>query len=266
MIATGTLMLLFAAPASASTRSSTATAVHPYGPAPLTATATCPRGRRATGGGFSAPPSVGSYGVFQSMKSGNRSWIASIFLWTFAASDRGQITTYVYCDKDAPRTKTATASAAAAPLAFSPPAVATCGSGRKVLAGGFSVTNNTVPPDVFSSFRSSNKSWQVSGNNNIGNSNTFTSYAYCAKADAPKARSAIMPSALDGGDVTATSPRCPKHTIVQSGGFHVPNPDKTTPGLYETPSSSLKVGKAWQTIAFHDGTASTTLISTAYCA
>jgi hypothetical protein len=261
------LVALLALPASAaaSTRSTTVT-VPGFDAGVGVAKATCPRHQRATGGGFvTASDSIAVMLVFESRKIGQRSWRVSA-----ADKDTPQtLTAFVYCDKDAVKTKekliTVTAPAGSGLVA----ADASCGSAGRAQAGGF--VQPLVPPtypnqaDMVDSFRSSKKSWRSRMSPAFGTGTpSLTTYVYCADVRAPKARSGSVTSSTNGERLTALSADCQHHTHPFAGGFSQPN--ATTSDVFILPFQSFRSGKHWQVSARHNGSASTTLNSIAYCA
>jgi hypothetical protein len=223
----------------------------------------CPRGKRATGGGFLAPPPVGGPAAifYESRKSGQRSWRISV-----AKDDPGAlpVTAFVYCSADAPKTKTKSTSIAISSGATFFTADASCGSAGKAQAGGF-----LGPPQssgsytqVVDSFRSSKNTWRSRGFLG-GGAPTLTSYVYCADSGSPRARSGSTSTSANGSPATALSAPCKGGTHVGAGGF-----SESSAGFgafFYDPYESFRVGKAWRASAFHSGPASTTLNSIAYC-
>jgi hypothetical protein len=272
LAAAGGLLLaaLLAMPASAAagTKSKTATAAGHFSIA--SATAKCPSGQRATGGGFSAPPfTAGLFiQVYESRKVGQRSWRASGQIFDGAASDGSRtITAFVYCSDGAPSTKAKSASvtSADASTAFLA-ADAKCSSG-KAQAGGFlgppPVTVGSTNGAVTDSYRADKKTWR-SRMLSFETGLTLTSYVYCADVKKPPARLGSTTSDTSTTLHTALSAECKRGTKPVAGGFNQPNAAVT--GRFAFFYESLKSGKRWRVSARHSFTNSTTLNSIAYCA
>jgi hypothetical protein len=268
------LAVFLAAPASAPAGTKSATTTLPGGTAaPGTATAKCPRHQRATGGGFAAPATdyltaaTVAVDVFESRKIGQRSWrVSGIEQGTSPAA----LSAFVYCSNDASKTKEHSSNVAIAAGNTITAADASCGSSGKAQAGGFLVP--TVSPlvndgPIVDSFRVGGKTWR-SRAVRIAGAPTLTSYAYCAKTGAPKARGGSI-SATGDALVTADSNRCKRGTAIAAGGFSQLNATQggaaATTGRYFFPWESVRVGKRWRTSAIHYGLLSTTLTSIAYC-
>jgi hypothetical protein len=265
------VVLLLPASSSAGTRSST---ISIAGGTLGTATAKCPKGQRATGGGFLTLPADGGPGgtdveVFESRKIGQRSWRASAF--EGVVNSAGPLTVYVYCSRDASKTeeKFATVSlpddAGNAVHAVD----ASCGSAGKARAGGFLIPtppSSTATAHISDSFRLGSKSWR-SAAIVTGGSPTLTSYVYCAKSNALKATSGSVASAVHMAPGTAVSGQCKHRSHALAGGFSQPDANPAPFGfgpnwlqLYEVRRS----GKTWRTSAEHVN-GNSTLVSTAYC-
>jgi hypothetical protein len=262
-------LLALPASASAGTKSKSATAAGEQ--AIASATAKCPSGQRATGGGVTtpAPTAFPTLPVYESRKVGQRSWRASAQIRDPGATNIARtLTAFAYCSDGAPSTKSKSASvtSVSGPTAFYT-ADAKCSSG-KAQAGGFL----GPPPNkgggaanhlVTDSYRAGKKTWR-SRMLGITPGTTFTSYVYCADEKKPGARSGSATSASNGVLVTALSGECKRGTRLVAGGFSQPN--ATNPGgLYQVFYESLKSGKHWQVSAAHTGVTSTTLNSIAYC-
>jgi hypothetical protein len=261
-------LLAFSGTALASTRSTTITLPGSPPLLPMSATAKCPKHKRATGGGFLTAPFTADPAVFvfESRKVGQRSWRVS-------AAENGSsavpITVFVYCSKGAPKTteKSATIAVPAGPGIFS--ADASCGSSGKARAGGF--LTPLSPPfansgNMVDSFRLGAKTWRSRFYPQIGTP-TLTSYAYCAKEKKPKARigTAFSPLGPVSSNVTALSAGCTRGTAPVAGGFSAP--DTTQAGIgFSLPYESLRAGKSWRVSEHHNDPASHALQAIAYCA
>jgi hypothetical protein len=224
----------------------------------VTATAKCSRGKRATGGGFLAPHDFvnTSFYVYDSQKVGQRSWRASAQFFTYGIS--GTLTTFAYCSKDGPKTKAKAVSMTTPAGANLFPVDAKCSSG-KAQAGGFLIP---TPNPLTDSFRNGSKTWRTRVYSGSAGQ-TITSYVYCAKAEAPQARSGNATSPGTFEAARATSSPCKHGDKPLTGGFS--QPDATSTNYIATPSESLRIGKQWRASAFLIGTVSPTFTATAYC-
>jgi hypothetical protein len=265
------LAALLALPAGAAAGTKSKSAAAAGNKAIATATAKCPRGQLATGGGFAAPPAtaVPFILVYESRKLGQRSWRASGQI--FDAGPTGPaltLTAFVYCSDGAPSTKARSASvtSVAGPLMFYT-ADARCNSG-KAQAGGFL----GPPPNigggashtVADSLRADKKTWRSRMRSGTPGT-TFTSYVYCADEKKPAARFGSATSA-SVALATALSAQCRRGTRPVAGGFSQPNATLSPFGFFSAFYESFKSGKRWRISTAHSGTASTTLNSIAYCA
>jgi hypothetical protein len=227
---------------------------------------TCPKGQRATGGGFLAPPNKPTPPVVyvnESRKSGQRSWRVSVGQ---GGSGALPVTAYAYCDAEAPKTKEKSVTVPVPPSAIAT-AEARCSGAGKTQAGGFSGPPRSSGSfmNILDSFRSAKKSWRSRGFAAAG-SPTLTSYLYCADAGSPKARSGSTSTSLEA-PVSALSAPCKRGTHVGAGGFSQPTASFFALGgsFFDVPWESFRSGKRWRHSAQHSGTASTTLNSIAYC-
>jgi hypothetical protein len=267
-------LLALPASAAAGTKTSSDTAAGNF--AIASATAKCPSGQRATGGGFTAPatPTVQPwFVVYESRKVGQRSWRASGQIIDPGATGRAfTVKASVYCSDGAPSTKAKSASVTSvgpfvAFLSFA--ADARCSSG-KAQAGGF----HGPPPHngggdfnhaVTDSYRTDKKTWRSRMTSSTPGI-TFTSYVYCADEKKPAARLGSTTSATSFTAHTAISAECKRGTKPVAGGFSQPNASfSPSPiGVFDFFYESVKSGKRWRVSAVHVG-ATTTLNSIAYC-
>jgi hypothetical protein len=249
------LVGLFALPANASAARVATTTVLPDGTG--TATATCPEGSRATGGGFRfLPASLGGGAIQENRKVGQRRWRVTV---------QGQssgvpftVAAIAYCSKNASRTKQRQS-------AFQPnitdfkPIVAECESGDKAHAGGFI----TDPPFTFgvfvnSSVRANPSKWATE--NGAITPGKVRSFAYCKGSGTPASRSGTL-NTDTAGAYSVLSNQCTDGTRPKAGGFSHVGPFGTFVFVYE----SFKVGKRWQTSFFKPGDFPSSLTSVAYC-
>jgi hypothetical protein len=233
---------------------------------PRTTTIKCPRGQRATGGGFlTAQPSItDSVWVLESRKIGQRSWRVSGA--QLSPAKTAPLTAFAYCSADAAKTKEKATRivvpATGGPELYS--AEARCGGAGKVQAGGFLMVSPSYSTFAYlaDSFRSSAKSWRSRFLSDTGTP-SLTSYAYCNDEKAPKARTGSASSAMPGSNVTVLSPACKRGTKIVSGGFSAPD---TSEGDYRSPSESFRIGRTWRVSEQHSDSAADTLQAIGYCA
>ena len=235
----------------------------------LSATASCPKGSRAVGGGFAVPAPRPGYSpiMFESQKVGQRGWRASAQMFQAAPFDPITIAVDVLCRRGAPKTTTVTSTVPtpdASPLHANGPATsAPCPSKRRLTGGGFS----TPPP--LGSFGAANvvrrseptgNSWtsEVESDNAAS---TLTSYAYCAKRRASPPISAVAvttPGTIPATTRAVATATCGGKRTMAGGGFRQVY-DLTAGGgtfqIYE----SRRAGKSWTTVSRQGG--SSTAIS-----
>jgi hypothetical protein len=209
---------------------------------PLSATATCPKGRKAFGGGFSAVPTDQTSLIFveESHRSGARSWVAAGTFFAISGTPTPlAITTTVYCRRLAKAPKEVTTSVPVLAATNNVPftAIARCqGKGQKLISGGYRWTpsaNGNLHQALIYENQPSGKTWRASvQNSGTAPARTLTSYAYCAKGLKAAAKistgsnAADVPSALS--PLSASSAACPKKTRMSATGFVSPFP-ATTP-------------------------------------
>jgi hypothetical protein len=268
-----TLAALLALPASAiaSTKSKSATAAGDF--AIASATAKCPSGQRATGGGFKAPAQTGPLPhirVYESRKVGQRSWRASGQVSDLAATGQAfAVTSFVYCRDGAPVTKSKSASVTSGSGFTFLAADAKCKSGQ-AQAGGFlgpppSTSGGVASHQVTDSYRIDKRTWRARMRSDDVPGVTFTSFVYCAEEKKPAARLGSMTATTSSVPVTALSAECKRGAKPVAGGFSQPGATTGGSGAFLRFNESFKSGKRWQVSAFHAGTP-TTLNSIAYCA
>jgi hypothetical protein len=179
-----------------------------------TATATCPPGTKALGGGFVGPFSgTSAVVIFASYRSGEQSWsVAGVQ----AGPGTGNATAFAYCRRT---TKAVVDVAAATPVpagvGMTASTSARCPSGTQLISGGFISTSGPSGLDV--SFASTNLStapgtWSVTALQN-GNTTpqTMTAHAYCMSGiRAPTILNATnSPPVAPSASNSVTSPPCP---------------------------------------------------------
>jgi hypothetical protein len=272
-----------AAPAAASKlKTVTASATTSADDQAATATAICPKGKKAVGGGFfAATSSMGAtvsdlYVVYESRRAGKRGWIVSG--WRDDNGAPGPTLTLsasVNCRKvdGKIREVSGTASLAADPTATAT-ATASCPKGTKAIAGGFAYA---PPPSTggaldfplpYANLRLGRQSWIVSAlNGGAAITTTLTSYVDCQDVSKPRLRSgtATLP-ATQGTLGTALSEACPRRLKPAAGGFQAPAPSaggggKPLPIFTE----SQRSGSQWRTSAVQGAGEPGTITADSYC-
>jgi hypothetical protein len=178
-----------------------------------TATATCPGGKQAVGGGFSAP-----------LTDLNKLFVTSSFrsspgAWTVVARQEegsGATTAVAYCRKAKP-------AITDIPVPATVPSgegqvgsgTASCPSGMRLVSGGFQIESGPSPGQFAlptSSLAINTAAiWSVQAVNNTAGAHNFTVHAYCMpRVAAPRfVNSSSEPSVAQGGVGTLSSPTCP---------------------------------------------------------
>jgi hypothetical protein len=236
-----------------------------------TATASCPPGTRAAGGGFDAPSSSDVVGlVYESVKVRQRGWRASVQLLDPGDPSTMTLTTYVYCRKHFPVTQ---ASAETVPtdgqVQIGPTASASCPGGQIATAGGFHMPAPLVSPTVtdlfFDSLRSGDSGWDARVVTGPAGPSTVTSEAYCARRGAVpvEADGSSALNGLDSMSSTATA-ACPTGLSPAAGGFA--QPDSAVVSFFFV-YSSKRVDDTWQVSGLHTGSEPAVALDAAgYCA
>ncbi len=177
------------------------------------ATATCPEGKQAVGGGYSA-----------SLTPANRLFVISSFrsapnAWTVAAvlsSGTGAATAFAYC-RNAGKPVTDSTATGTVPSGGGQvgDATASCPAGTHLISGGFQVDKGVgsgqfaVPTANIGI--NTNPSWLVQAVNNVTGVRTITAHAYCmAKIAAPRyVNATASPTLAMGATGALSSPPCP---------------------------------------------------------
>jgi hypothetical protein len=269
----------------------TATATGPVATVPATtsaATATCPPGLEAVGGGFSAPfNSAAALVVNESHRSAPDSWRVSATLVTGA----GAATAYAYCRRNALRV-TDVSQAATLPSGPGQSILveADCPPRTVAIGGGFRMTSGPepghlpIPEASIGGSRAAGKAppldyWYVLAQNSSTGAQTVTAHAYCATGIKPPA---VRQDQASGtvpllGSLTATSacPAAPKakksgkrkrkapKRRLSAGGFSSP----FFPGVLPVHAESRIVGDGFIDTAVNGGsvTGPMTVQSQAIC-
>jgi acyl-coenzyme A thioesterase PaaI-like protein len=195
-------------------------------------TATCPKGRKAVNGGFSATvaDTANMLIVYRSVRSGQRSWNVAALSNTDVANT---LTVTAYCRRIKRRITTGTAIATTPPgdLGTATAAAVCPGRKQKLIGGGFS-SDVGVGPDQIALVSASRfersavpeqagTRWIYSATNGTPQSRTLTGYAYCTKG---VKRAIIGMLTSQGsvsafGDLSVVSTGCPKGRRLSGGGF-----------------------------------------------
>jgi hypothetical protein len=235
------------------------------------ATATCPPGTKAAGGGFDVPSSDQAIGiVYESVKVEQHAWRASAQLLDPGAAETLTLTTYVYCRAHYPATHTtSTTVPTSGQVQLGPTASASCPRNEVALAGGFSMPPPLVTPTVtelfFDSLRDGISSWDGRVVTGPAGPSNVTSEAYCtARADVPAEVDAVSdPNSFEGVSSTATA-ECPAGLTPATGGFAQPASNLLS---FFFVYSSRRIGDSWQITGLHSGTdPGVPLQAAAYCA
>ena len=210
----------------------------------LTATATCPRNRKAIGGGWSTPAQTGSVFVpTESARLGGRRWRVSGYATT--AGGPKVLTVEVYCARLGGRVKTSVVSGSLEGTVLSDSSlVATCPERSRLMSGGFSFTGadpitvlvyeNALLPEI------APNAWSVSMLRGADSTpGGIQAFAYCLKRSrsgnsGPRkprvlgATGQIPAQSLQSG--SAMTPSCPGRRRPISTGFSTPRPSGTQGG------------------------------------
>ncbi len=259
----------------------TATATGPVVTTPAgtsAATATCPSGLQAVGGGFSAPfaPGAGLV-VNESYRSSRHSWRVSAVL----VSGSGAATAYAYCRRKAIRvTDVAATDTLASGPGQSRLVEADCTPRDVALSGGFQMTSGPLPAHLPIPEQSIGGgpvpggkppvgNWQVVAQNSSTGAQTITAHVYCATGiKVPAFRqdhgTATVPVF---GSLTETSvcPRAPKakkrrrklKPVLSAGAFY--SPFSIGIGVLPVHAESRIVGNGFIDTAVNGGSATGTM-------
>jgi hypothetical protein len=241
----------------------------------LTATATCPGGTRAVGGGFSGSPGgIEPTVVTESRRSGTKSWIASGLRASPLTTTTGSITATVRCRRGAPKISEVAASASL-PAATGPgdhpraTVTVTCPRRLRALSGGF--TSEADPKQALavlpqqSQRVSKGRGWSFTASHNNPASRQLIAYAYCARPRV-KTRSGSVSMSGDLTTKSADTRPCGAGLSPISGGFLTSPATLAGGGDIVFVLASLPQGGGWRATGLHSGAKSTgKLQSFAYC-
>jgi opacity protein-like surface antigen len=265
----------------------------------FTATATCPVGTNAVGGGFSSPPvtpSSDNAGIATaSHKVGANQWTAS----EQYLGDPGAVvlTTYVYCRRGAPVTTPVSTATPLPQSSTSPPfnptaSNASCPAGQVQLSGGSTIDaaigGGGIEVLLISSNRVNPLTWQATALA-VASGHTLTTQADCAaqprkkkkkkkssavvaKKKKKKAKRLVTPAEVIG-DVASNAPvtsataaaTCPPGSSPVNGGFSQPGALSGPSPFFFFITESRAVGNAWHVTGFNEASSNGTLRSHGYC-
>ncbi len=246
-----------------------------------TVAATCPAGKIAVGGGFTAPlQNSGStltdlYIVYESRRAGDNGWqVSGARVHSGGTAPSLPLTAIVDCRSTALTTKKPKKASAAkkkkrkilrisevsaagspAPVSGSEStAVASCPAGTQAIGGGFSSSpepnlGSTASFPVFSgSYRSSPTTWLSAFVNSGSTAHTVTSFAYCAAglklSETSAAFTVPASSMVELSSKTLATPSCPKGRALLGGGFNSTRP--ASPGPFPIWTKSGPAGSTWE--------------------
>jgi hypothetical protein len=229
----------------------------------LSATASCPKGSRAVGGGFAvpAPEQTFSAFVFESQKVGQREWRASAQMFQAAPFDPRTISVDVYCRRGAPKTTTFTSTVPtveSTPIHLNGPATsASCPSNRRLTGGGFSTPAPLSDSGVANVVRRSEptgNSWTSEVESDNADS-SLSSYAYCAKPKASPQMTAVIatiPGADPAPPSSAATATCTGKRTTAGGGFGQIYDLMIGGGTFQV-VESRRAGKSWLAVSDQGG-------------
>ena len=259
----------------------------------ITATATCPKGTKAVGGGFSTPPlppsPVNAGVATASHKVGANQWLASMEI-IGTSGPTVVLTTTVYCRKGAPATTPVTTSTPVAQPSGPPPitptaANASCPAGKVQISGGFAIDSvldsGGLTTLLLSSHRTDPLTWQPTAVG-IAPGHSLTGQADCAKqpkskkgkkSEAAKKTKKLKPPTEVTGDTTSGSTvttvtavaTCPAKTFAVNGGFSEPGALQSLSSFFFLVTESQAVGNTWHVSGFNESSNPGTLRSHGYC-
>jgi hypothetical protein len=257
-----------AKPPKASTVTATAVATGPQ--AIASATATCPGGQRAIGGGFRAPSSIDVVGVvYESVKVGQRSWRASVQLLDIGDPSALTLTTQVNCRARAPRTRAAfTTIPTDGVTGIGPTATARCSPKANAISGGYSMPapliDNVATSLVMDSRRSGTGAWATRVATGAAGPSTVTTHVYCAerRKELLERSATGEPTNVDFGPSSSTA-TCETPRVPFAGGFAQPGSNVES---FFVVTESRRVNEGWLVSALHSGRdPAVSLSSFAYC-
>jgi hypothetical protein len=176
-----------------------------------TATATCPSGLQAVGGGFTGP--IGAAAVilvYDSFRSSQQAW--SVTGRNLGGS--GAVTAYAYCRKATRKITDVAGSGSVTASGEATSPTASCPVGTRLIGGGFQSTTSASSDAVVipqANWSPTPGTWLVTGVNNESGAQTLTAHAYCMSGiAAPTVLTAsASASVTKNSSVPATTTSCP---------------------------------------------------------
>lgn len=238
----------------------------------LTATATCPAGRKAVAGGFTTIRASGGFSPFVTdslMTSDQRGWTVSGFS---NGVGRG-VTAIAYCRKVPKRIVDVTAVSLEPGVdSAASSVVASCTGKRKLLSGGFSADRGPAPTNFAepgASYASGPKSWTYTAiSSGPVATRTLTAHAYCTKGvkSAKVLTNAITAPVANQADATVSATGCSGKKPRLFGGGFAASPFGVGGAPFPRITDSLIVGATWAVTFRNFGTAgSVTSTAQALC-
>jgi hypothetical protein len=146
-----------------------------------TVTATCPGGKQALGGGYSAALAPGATLLVQSsFRSSPQTWTAA----AFSGGGSGSLTSYAYC-RNIPKSPVSDVTQSSNDTPYAEPRTLTprCPSGTELIGGGFEATAGPGPGEFLllqaNAPGPDTGSWTVTEVNNSATAQSMTAHAYC---------------------------------------------------------------------------------------
>ena len=235
----------------------------------LSATANCPRGSRAVGGGFEAPSSGQVAAViFESARARQRGWRASAQLLDLGGSGGLTLTALAYCEPDAPKAKRRRSTAATGGQPQVGPTVgASCRRGEAALAGGFRMppplVSSAAKALVFDSHRTGDHAWATRVATGAAGPSRVTTEVYCVRGlDPGPERTATSPLNAESFELSTALASCAP-AAERTGGFAQP---LSGLGSFLFITESRRGDGGWRVTGLHSGTSPSVAVSAlAYC-
>jgi hypothetical protein len=243
----------------------------------VSATATCPKGTKALGGGLTMQPPLSSSDFLNPLESrriGTNAWRVSAYrLDAMSNGPAMSITAEAYCRGGRYKAKERTDSQSVLDSAVSAIPIATCPVGKAAGGGGFSITPPTNANDFHSALSTSMMTGSVGWllrSLKLGapplSAATFTSHVYCLKrgqkGPRPVGGATALPAPVLGTATAVTAP-CSAKRNATAGGFRFPD---VIEGPVVLLTESRRVGRGWQVAASRlSGAQAATIEAFGYC-
>ena len=238
-----------------------------------TATATCPGGTRAVGGGFSGEPGgLEPTVVTESRRSGNKSWIASGLRASALTTTTGSVTAIVRCRSGAPKIREVAASTSL-PAATGPgdhpkaSVSATCPGKLRAISGGFASEVDAKQALVVLPQQSQRiakgRAWSFTASHNNPAPRQLTAYAYCARA---RVKTQKASASLTGDLTTKNADTSPCGDLPPVAGGFLTSPASLAGGGDSVfVLASMPQGRGWRATGLHSGGKSTGSLKSFAC-